>query len=73
MRRRSTSTRRQRAAGAPGPRSTTRHSRAYSVTVAVEDTQGASATIEVTIAVTDANEPTAFDSTVHHAISVADE
>ena len=29
----------------------------YSVTVAVEDTQGASATIEVTIAVTDENEP----------------
>ena len=35
----------------------------YSVTVAVEDTQGASATIEVTIAVTDENEPPAFDST----------
>ena len=35
----------------------------YSVTVAVEDTQGASAAIEVTIAVTDENEPPAFDST----------
>ena len=35
----------------------------YSVMVAVEDTQGASATIEVTIAVTDENEPPAFDST----------
>ena len=35
----------------------------YSVMVAVEDTQGASAAIEVTIAVTDENEPPAFDST----------
>ena len=35
----------------------------YSVMVVAEDSEGASATIEVTIAVTDENEPPAFDST----------
>ena len=39
----------------------------YSVMVAVEDTQGASASIEVTIAVTDENEPPAFDFSSDHA------
>ena len=39
----------------------------YSVTVVAEDSEGASASIEVTIAVTNANEPPSFDPTTTRA------
>ena len=39
----------------------------YSVTVVAEDSEGASDSIEVTIAVTNANEPPSFDTTLRHA------